>query len=80
MQVFRTALVALAVVVSLQPEIRAQQNLQISLFERSLEQLRLESGIPGLSVVIVYGSERWSTGLGMADVEQIGRASCRERV
>jgi CubicO group peptidase (beta-lactamase class C family) len=68
--VFRTALVALAVVVSLLPGIRAQQNLPFSLFERSLEQLRLESGIPGLSVVIVYGNERWFRGLGMADVER----------
>lgn len=70
MHVFRTALVALAVVVSLQPEIRAQQNLPLSLFDRSLEQLRQESGIPGLSVVIVHGNERWGRGLGMADVER----------
>lgn len=70
MHVFRTALVALAVVVSLHAGIRAQQNLPFSLFERSLEQLRLESGIPGLSVVILYGNERWARGLGMADVER----------
>lgn len=70
MNVFRTALVALAVFVSLQPEIRAQQNLKISLFERSLEQLRQESGIPGLSVVIVYGREQWGRGFGVADVER----------
>lgn len=69
MHVFRTAFVALAVFVSLQPEVRAQQNLPFSLFERSLDQLRLESGIPGLSVVIVSGSERWARGLGKADVE-----------
>jgi CubicO group peptidase (beta-lactamase class C family) len=68
--VFRTALVALAVFVSLQPEIRAQQNLKISLFERSLEQMRQESGIPGLSVVIVFGTGRWARGFGMADVER----------
>ena len=70
MHVFRTALVALAVFVSLQPEIRAQQNLPLSLFDRSLEQLRQESGIPGLSVVILHGNERWGRGLGMADVER----------
>lgn len=70
MHVFRTALVALAVFVSLQPAIRAQQNLPFSLFERSLEQLRQESGIPGVSAVIVHGSSTWSVGLGMADVER----------
>ncbi len=75
MQVFRTALVALAVFVSLQPEIRAQQNLPLSLFDRSLEQLRQESGIPGLSVVILHGNGRWGRGLGMADVERNIQAS-----
>jgi CubicO group peptidase (beta-lactamase class C family) len=67
--VFRTALVVL-VVVSLQPVIRAQQNLPFSLFERSLEQLRQESGIPGMSAVIVYGDGTWERGFGLADAER----------
>ena len=73
--VFRTALVALAVFVSLQPGVRAQQDLRFTLFERSLEQLRQESGIPGLSAVIVYGSGTWERGFGMADVERSLQAS-----
>jgi CubicO group peptidase (beta-lactamase class C family) len=68
----RTAFVALAVLVSLQPEAYAQQsNLTFSLFERSLDQLRQESGIPGVSVVIVQNRRVvWERGLGMADLER----------
>jgi CubicO group peptidase (beta-lactamase class C family) len=70
-QVFRTALVALAVIVSLTVGSRAQQNLALSLFERSLEQLRQESGIPGLSAAIVQrGVVVWERGFGMADLER----------
>jgi CubicO group peptidase (beta-lactamase class C family) len=69
---FRTALVALAMLVSLQMATRAQQNLALSLFERSLEQLRQESGIPGLSAVIVHGRRiAWERGFGMADLERL---------
>lgn len=75
MRVFRTALVALALGVSLQHGIGAQQNLTVALFERALEQLRLESGIPGLSAVIVQGRRIvWEQGFGMADVERSVRA------
>jgi CubicO group peptidase (beta-lactamase class C family) len=66
----RTPVVALLALVSLQTGTGAQQNLPFSLFERSLDQLRVESGIPGLSVVIVYGRERWERAFGMADVER----------
>jgi CubicO group peptidase (beta-lactamase class C family) len=71
-QVFRTTIVALVLLVSLQqPAIRAQQNLTFSLFERSLDQLRQESGIPGLSAVIVHGRRPvWWGEFGMADVER----------
>jgi CubicO group peptidase (beta-lactamase class C family) len=72
--VLRTALVALAVVVSLNVATPAQQNLTLSLFERSLEQLRQESGIPGLSVAVVQGNSVWHRGFGMADVERSIRA------
>jgi CubicO group peptidase (beta-lactamase class C family) len=65
----RASLVVLAVVVA-QP-VYAQQNLSISLFERSLDQLRQESGIPGLSAVIVQdGQVVWERGFGLADVER----------
>lgn len=72
MRVLKAALVALLVSVSLQPEIRAQQqNLTLGLFERNLEQLRQESGIPGISAAIVQrGEVVWHRGLGMADVER----------
>ena len=75
MQAFRTTVVALAVIVSLQTASHAQQNLALTLFERSLEQLRQESGIPGLSAVIVRNrTVVWRAGLGMADVERSIRA------
>lgn len=71
MRVFWTALVALVLGVSLQQGIGAQQNLTVTLFERSLDQLRLESGIPGLSAVIVQGRRvAWEQGFGMADLER----------
>jgi CubicO group peptidase (beta-lactamase class C family) len=68
---FRTAVVALTLIVSLHAALDAQQNLAFSLFERSLEQLRLESGIPGLSAVILQERQVVRAfGLGMADVER----------
>lgn len=71
MRALRTAFVALVVVVSLQASAAAQQNLTINLFERALEQLRHESGIPGLSAVIVHDRRIvWERGLGLADVER----------
>ena len=71
MYVFRTTLVALVVIVSLVSGTRAQQNLAFSLFDRSLDQLRQESGIPGVSAAIVSGGRVvWERGFGMADVER----------
>lgn len=70
MRAFKVGFVALVAVVSLQEGTRAQ-NLTLSLFERSLDQLRQEAGIPGLSVAIVQGrSIAWDAGLGLADVER----------
>jgi CubicO group peptidase (beta-lactamase class C family) len=75
-RVRRTTLVALAIFVSITPAIRAQQNLPHNLFERALEQLRLETGIPGLSAVIVQDGEVvWEVGLGMADLDRMIRAT-----
>jgi CubicO group peptidase (beta-lactamase class C family) len=75
-RVYRTALSALILVVSLVHGTSAQTNLAFNLFERSLEQLRVESGIPGLSGVIVQGRQVvWAQGLGMADLERSIRAT-----
>lgn len=47
------------------------QNLNFALFERYLESLRLQTGIPGISAVIVQdGRIAWEAGLGLADVER----------
>ncbi len=55
--------------VALQAPLRAQ-TLTLSLFERYLEALRAQSGIPGLSAVILQGRQIiWERGLGMQDVE-----------
>ena len=46
------------------------QTLLFGLFERSLEALRIEAGIPGLAAVIVQDSARvWERGLGKEDLE-----------
>jgi CubicO group peptidase (beta-lactamase class C family) len=46
------------------------QTLTFTLFERYLESLREQAGIPGLSAAIVQGgSEVWNRGLGRQDVE-----------
>ena len=74
------ALLALAVVV---PHGRAQglpwlseRSLPISLFERYLESLRQQAGIPGLSAAIVQNGERvWDAGFGFQDVEALVRAT-----
>jgi CubicO group peptidase (beta-lactamase class C family) len=47
------------------------QNLNFTLFERYLESLRQQAGIPGLSAVIVQdGRIAWEAGLGHADLER----------
>lgn len=46
------------------------QTLALALFERYLEPLRLQAGIPGLSAAIVLdGQVVWELGLGMRDLE-----------
>lgn len=68
------ALAALAVLASApRPD---AQGLPYALFERYLEQLRVETGIPGISSVIVQGGRVvWAAGLGKADVERSVNAS-----
>ena len=70
MRVLRpAALAALAVLVSApRPD---AQGLPFSLFERYLESLREQTGIPGISAVIVQnGDVVWRAGLGRQDVER----------
>jgi CubicO group peptidase (beta-lactamase class C family) len=75
MRVLRpAALVALAVLASApRPD---AQGLPFALFERYLESLRQETGIPGISAVIVQGRDVvWRTGLGKQDLERSINAS-----
>lgn len=80
LKVLPVALVALVVVVS---HGRAQslpwlaeRSLPISLFERYLESLRQQAGIPGLSAAILQNGERvWDAGFGYQDVEALVRAT-----
>lgn len=60
---------AFAAVVALQTGARAQ-TLALSLFERYLEPLRVQAGIPGLSAAILLdGQVVWERGLGLREVE-----------
>jgi CubicO group peptidase (beta-lactamase class C family) len=66
----RVALVVLAGAVTLLQQPTSAQNLAFSLFERYLDSLRQQAGIPGLSAVIVQdGRQVWETGLGHRDLE-----------
>ncbi|MGE3473054.1 MAG: serine hydrolase, partial [Vicinamibacterales bacterium] len=48
----------------------AAQGLPFTLFERYLDSLRQETGVPGLSAAIVQdGREVWEVGLGKQDIE-----------
>jgi CubicO group peptidase (beta-lactamase class C family) len=53
-----------------------QRSLPVSLFERYLESLRQQAGIPGLSAAIVQNGQRvWEAGFGYQDVENLVRAT-----
>jgi CubicO group peptidase (beta-lactamase class C family) len=59
----------LAAFVALNPPAQAQ-NLAISLFERYVEPLRVQAGIPGLSAAILQdGQIVWERGFGNAEIE-----------
>jgi CubicO group peptidase (beta-lactamase class C family) len=63
--------VAILAVVVLTQTIGAQQNLTYLLFERYLDALRGQAGIPGLSAAIVADqSVVWEKGFGLQDVER----------
>jgi CubicO group peptidase (beta-lactamase class C family) len=57
--------------------VRAQnQSLPVALFERYLESLRQQAGIPGLSVAIIRNGQLvWDSGFGYQDVEALERAT-----
>jgi CubicO group peptidase (beta-lactamase class C family) len=68
--------VALAALVATGPSARAQGNLPVSLFERYLEALRVQSGIPGMSGAIIQnGRIVWESGLGYQDLDALVRAT-----
>lgn len=70
MRSLRAGVLALLAVLALAPRPLAQ-SLPYALFDRYLDALREESGIPGLSAAIVQGRRLvWDTGLGRQDVEQ----------
>ncbi len=61
---------------ALVPGAAAQATMPLSLFERYLDSLRQQAGIPGLSVAIVQHRQIvWESGLGYEDVENGVRAS-----
>ena len=67
----RTALLALLVSVVSGAHPVGAQSLTFSLFERYVDSLRQQSGIPGLSGAIVQdGRIVWERGFGMSDVER----------
>jgi CubicO group peptidase (beta-lactamase class C family) len=68
--------VALAALGAIGPSAQAQGSLPISLFERYVEALRMQSGIPGLSAAIVQnGRVVWDNGFGYQNVESLERAT-----
>jgi CubicO group peptidase (beta-lactamase class C family) len=65
----RVAVIALVAIVALCNG-AAAQNLAFSLFERYLESLRVQVGIPAVSAAILQdGQTVWERGFGMADLE-----------
>ncbi len=67
----RSVVVAVGVVVALAQAGSAQGLLPYSLFERYLDALRQQSGIPGLSAAILKdGRIEWERGFGLQDVDR----------
>lgn len=70
MRSLRAGALVLVAAVALSPR-PAAQSLPYALFERYLDALREESGLPGLSAAIVQGRRVvWDAGLGRQDVER----------
>jgi CubicO group peptidase (beta-lactamase class C family) len=71
---YKVAALAVISFAALQSSARGQ-SLAFSLFERYVEPLRVQTGIPGLSAAIVQnGQIVWEAGFGQADVESNTRA------
>lgn len=76
MRTIKILFVALAALSAIGPSAQAQGSLPISLFERYVEALRQQTGIPGLSAAIVQnGRVVWDAGFGFRDVESLDRAT-----
>ena len=69
MRTVKIALVALLALAGPGPSTEAQSSLPISLFERYVEALRQQAGIPGISAAIVQNDHViWDEGFGYQDV------------
>lgn len=69
MRVIIAVFVAALALVALGPSTQAQDSLPVSLFERYMESLHRQTGIPGLSAAIVQnGQVAWERGFGYRDV------------
>ncbi len=76
MRTLKALPVALLALGALGPSTEAQSSLPISLFERYVEALRLQAGIPGMSAAIVQnGRIVWDSGFGYQDVDGQLRAA-----
>jgi len=65
------AVIAVSLLVLFEPRTSAQ-SLTFSLFERYLESLRLQAGIPGMSALILQdGVVVWERGYGRADLDRV---------
>ncbi len=70
MRSVKTTLVAVLALVTIGSSTGAQSSLPISLFERYVESLRQQAGIPGMSAAIVQsGRLVWDRGFGYKDVD-----------
>ena len=68
---FRLAAIGIAAVVALVQVPAGAQSIAFSIFERYLEPLRQQAGIPGMSAVIVHDGEiAWRHGFGYSDLEK----------
>ena len=69
MRATTAVLIAMLALLALGPPTEAQSSLPVSLFERYLESLRKQTGIPGISAAIVQdGILAWEKGFGYQDV------------
>jgi CubicO group peptidase (beta-lactamase class C family) len=67
----RLLIAALAALVAVQVPLVAADDLGLALFERYLEALRRQAGIPGLAAAIVGDTDiAWERGFGLQDIER----------